>query len=220
MRLLIVAATSAELDPFQDKVGWKDFVQSHQMNNHDLDILISGVGMVATAFSLGKQLNSKQYDLIINVGLAGSFDRSISLGEVVEVQVDQFSELGAEDGESFLDLQQIGLQETNQSPFKEGKLFGDPIENNLGLKKVEGITVNTVHGNEASIEELKSRLNPDVESMEGAACFYACNLMQVKCIQIRSISNYVEKRNRAAWQIKPALNNLAEKMVSLINELP
>ena len=58
--------------------------------------------MVATAFALGKHLAINQYDLAINLGIAGSFDRNIALGEVVEITEDTFAELGAEDDEDFI----------------------------------------------------------------------------------------------------------------------
>jgi len=50
--------------------------------------------------------------------------------------------------------------------------------------------------------------DPVTESMEGAAFFYACKQAGVPCLQIRAVSNYVEKRNRDAWQIGLAIKNL------------
>jgi len=80
--------------------------------------------------------------------------------------------------------------------------------NNFNLKNVGAITVNTVHGNEASIKKVTERLSPQLESMEGAAFFHACTQMDVPCIQIRAVSNYVEKRNRDSWNIGLAIKNL------------
>ena len=65
--------------------------------------------MTATAFALGRELATNQYDLAINLGIAGSFDRNIALGEVVEVTDDRFSELGAEDDEAFLTIDEAGF---------------------------------------------------------------------------------------------------------------
>jgi futalosine hydrolase len=44
--------------------------------------------------------------------------------------------------------------------------------------------------------------------MEGAAFFYAANLLDVPSIQLRAISNYIEPRDRSKWEIKLALENL------------
>jgi len=203
MRVLVVAATEFE-------VG--ELSQESRVKNQDIDILITGVGMVATAFALGKHLASNQYDLAINLGIAGSFDRGIALGEVVEVVEDRFSELGAEDDKTFLTIDELGFGE---SVFRSTYDLPD----SFGLKKVSAATVNTVHGNEVNIQKLTSRINPQIESMEGAAFFYACKQAGVPSLQIRAVSNYVEKRDRDAWQIGLAIKNLNSFAVDLLKQI-
>jgi futalosine hydrolase len=44
--------------------------------------------------------------------------------------------------------------------------------------------------------------------MEGAAVFYACLYAGVPFAQVRSISNWVEPRNRANWKLDEAISNL------------
>jgi futalosine hydrolase len=90
---------------------------------------------------------------------------------------------------------------------------------NQRWKKVHGITVNTVHGDEDSIDKISTAFKAEVETMEGAAFFYACRMMDVPCIQLRAISNYVERRNKAAWKLGLAINQLAEETLYLLNEL-
>jgi futalosine hydrolase len=122
---------------------------------------------------------------------------------VVEVVEDSFSELGAEDDEQFITIDQLGFGE---SGFKSTKRLYD-----FGItdaRQVTGITVNTVHGNEVNIKNLTDRIQPQLESMEGGAFFYACKYAGVPCMQIRAVSNYVEKRNRDNWQIGLAIKNL------------
>jgi futalosine hydrolase len=68
--------------------------------------------------------------------------------------------------------------------------------------------VNKVHGNSLSIENLIKRLDPEIESMEGAAVFYCCEKMSIPAIQVRAISNYVEPRNKDNWKIGLAVKNL------------
>jgi len=236
MRVLIVAATEAEIGGLRSVIGDQRLEiggqrlenseqrsevkdenlisdtysnDESQITNHqsltsnqlitNLSFLITGVGMVATAFALGKHLSTNQHDLVINLGIAGSFDRNIELGEVVEVIEDTFAELGAEDDEAFLPLNEMGFGEVTFIPSRH------PF---LNIRQVKGITVNKVHGNEASIQKMVNTLNPQVESMEGAAVFYACKQFNLPCVQIRAVSNYVEKRNREAWKIGLAVKNL------------
>ena len=79
------------------------------------------------------------------------------------------------------------------------------------LRAVNGITVNTVHGNDDSIARVTRRFSPDVESMEGAAFMYACLIHGVPFAQVRAVSNIVERRNRAAWKLAEAIANLGDR---------
>jgi futalosine hydrolase len=216
MRILIVAATEQEVASLKSEVGSRESGVKNQEGNptpdselrtFDYETLITGVGMVATAFALGRHLAANNYDLVVNLGIAGSFDRSLALGEVLEITQDTFTELGAEDGEEFLSIETLGFgQATYEPTTKLADLYN--LFNNFNLKQASAITVNTVHGNEASIKKLTARINPQLESMEGAAFFYACRQMNVPCLQIRAVSNYVEKRNRDNWNIGLAIKNL------------
>ncbi|GAB3915730.1 futalosine hydrolase [Mucilaginibacter boryungensis] len=227
MKILIVAATQSEIEPLFQVGSLTPEVQSPQSEDlelptQDLRLLVTGVGMVATAFALGRHLATHQYDLAINLGIAGSFDRSLDLGEVVEVTTDILAELGAEDDEDFLSIEQLGFGESvfTASTTLSGIFNQHHIDSsNLLLKHTTGITVNTVHGNEQAIEKITSRLDVQVESMEGAAFFYACRKAGIPCIQIRAVSNYVEKRNRDGWQIGLAIKNLNTFADALLKRL-
>ena len=211
MRILFVAATPFEVESLlrSGDGGAKAPGKTHH------SLLITGVGMVATAFALGRELATNQYHLAINLGIAGSFDRDIALGDLVEITEDTIAELGAEDDETFVPISQMGFGESH---FKASKQLS-AVYKEAGLKQATAITVNTVHGNEASIQKIQQRLNTQIESMEGAAFFYACREAGVPCLQIRAVSNYVEKRNRDAWQIGLAVKNLNTFAVQLLAEL-
>ncbi|MCB0705698.1 MAG: hypothetical protein KDC34_10330, partial [Saprospiraceae bacterium] len=80
-------------------------------------------------------------------------------------------------------------------------------------------SVQKVHGSEASIRRIREKYDPDLESMEGAACFYVCMLEGVPFLQIRAISNYVEPRNRDNWEIGLAIDKLNEILVGFFASL-
>ena len=192
MNVLIVAATKSEIT--SDKIS-------------DLPILITGVGMLNTAINLTKELNNNDYDLVVNMGIAGCFSDEIKIGEVVEVVEDCFSEIGFENGESFSEFSEFDIK----MKYK--------VEGKTSLRKVKGLTVNTVHGNENSIHKMVERLHPDIESMEGAAVFKVCEEMKIPCIQLRSISNKVEKRNKENWNLDLAISNLNIEVEKIITTL-
>lgn len=204
MKILLVSATENEMGSLE--TAW--------FRKNQVDRLITGVGMVATTYSLTRELQQKSYDLAVNIGLAGSFDRNIPIGEVVRVTEDIFSELGAEDGEEFLTLKEMGLDGTDIL------INLDESQNNLfnSFRKVRGITVNTVHGNTHTINKIRERLHPQVETMEGAAFFFVCGKEGIPSVQLRAISNYVERRNKDAWDIPLALGKLNTIVAELLEK--
>lgn len=206
MKLLIVAATFSELAPY-----YQAFNLPHQnfVETSDFDILITGVGMVATAFAMGR-LAKGEYSLALNVGIAGAFDRNLVLGEVVYVTDDRMAELGAEDHGRFMSIEELGFGKSR---------FRSTSDLRLNLKEVHSITMNKVHGNAESIEKTKALFDPQIESMEGGAFFYACEQLALPSLQVRSISNYVEPRNRNAWQIGLAVKNLNDWLLVFLEQL-
>jgi futalosine hydrolase len=214
MKLLLVAATKAEIEPLISLYNYDG--EAIAVGNNELNIIITGVGMTATAYALGRELAVKKYDLAINAGIAGSFDPAITIGEIVLVGEDHFAELGAENDEDFLTIDEMQFGEGRIIPLTPGFPVSDELTK---LKQVTGITVNTVHGNTGSIERIIKRLYPQTESMEGAAFFYACNHANIPSLQFRAISNYVEKRNTANWNIPVAVNNLTAYLTGLFNQL-
>jgi futalosine hydrolase len=231
MRLLIVAATEPEIEPLLAALlltGEKDTrLNSYEYQRTKIDVLITGVGMVATAAWTSRVLTASKhdtvsgYDAAINAGICGSFDRTLALGDVVHVQTDCMPELGAEDDEQFIGIHDLKLLREEEFPYRNGRLQGHDAAlfgRLLQLKRVSGITVNKVHGNERSIAEMTSRLNPQTESMEGAAFYYACAVAGVPALQVRAVSNYVEKRNRDAWKIGEAVKNLNAELLNYIKE--
>ena len=89
----------------------------------------------------------------------------------------------------------------------------------IDLKKVRGITTNKSHGRATSIAEIKSKFNAQVESMEGAVVLYVCSWFGIPCIQIRSISNFVEPRDSAQWNIPLALEKLNISIKEVLSKL-
>ena len=214
MRILLVAATAPEVACLAATLP--------TIARHDVEILTTGVGMVATAARCAQTLARTPYDLALNVGLCGSFDVGLPLGTVVHIVKDRLAELGAEDGEGFLTLRDLGLIADSEFPTQGGELVNakPPRSGALtALPAVTGITVNTVHGSERSIAKVSRRFAPQVESMEGAAFMYACLINQVPFAQVRAVSNRVEKRNRSAWRIADAVANLETTTRAILETL-
>jgi futalosine hydrolase len=219
--IVIVSATPFEIAPL------KKYLEEHfslhesgfyQKEELQVFTLVAGVGMVATAFHLGRLLGAVEPTLVINVGIAGAIDPDLKIGEVVHVTAEQFGDLGVEEANgNFLDMFDLGLIDGHQPPFINGLLYNPEAEKFDFLKKVKGITVQKVHGEAKSIEQMRQKYpNAQIESMEGAAFFYACLYSKVNFLQIRSISNFVEPRNRENWNLPLAIENLNKVLIQIL----
>ena len=217
-KILYVTATWPEgdtLKKFREIMSYND-----RLDSFETDLLITGVGSMATAWSLKQWiiLNEKP-DLAINAGIAGSFNERLNIGDVVMPVSDCFADAGVEDGENFLTLFESGLINANDFPYKDGLLYTDTRYNEKMksiLKPVRAITVNTATGSETTRGKLLKKFNPDIETMEGATFFYICSREDIPFLALRAISNKVESRNKNNWNIDLALHNLSEKLIDVL----
>ena len=213
MNILIVAATIFEIAPLTAKLE-ADFETVTKFHYRKADkniyILITGVGMTATAFALGRALAKTDFiDVAFNFGIAGAYNRNLNIGAVVHVAKDRFGDLGVEEANgSFTDLFELGLIENDAGLFSNGELV-NPNDFDL-IPSVNGNTVNTVNGSAKSIEAITDKYEMDIETMEGAAFAFACLQTNTPFYQIRAISNYIEPRNRDNWNLPLAIDNLNE----------
>lgn len=220
MKILVVSATENEIKALKHDIEAKTTTACgmNLSENFNVDFLVTGIGSVFTIYALLKKIAVSSYDLIINAGIAGSFSTELNIGDVIEVQNDQFADLGIEDKDSLYTIFEKGYVDKNQFPFVDGKLK-NPNDFDSQLRKVSAITVNTTHGNKKNIVLFKNKFQADIESMEGAAVFYVCLAENIPFMQIRSISNYVEERNTKNWNIPLAIKNLNEKLNEIIGDL-
>lgn len=207
MKILVVAATEFEIEPF-----------IHEKNN--VDILITGVGIPATVFHLTKKLLENKYDLAIQAGIAGTFNNQIKKANVVMVSEDAFADIGIDEKQNFTTLFENDFINENDFPYKNGWLKNrSSFLLNNPLPKVRGITINTITDNEKRIKTIIDKFNPAIESMEGAAFHYVCLLQNIRFLQIRSISNKVGERDKSKWKLKESIENLNKKLLKIIKNL-
>lgn len=215
MKLLLVTATEHELAPFVAHM------RHITLRRVQLTTLVSGVGMLATTYSLTRQLHRERYDFVLQAGVGGSFDRDITLGSMVWVATDQPGDIGAEDHEAYIDVFEMGLQDKNVFPFTDGLLptLSSPMHSLIDLPQVAGITINTVSGSERTIKMRTEKYHCQVESMEGAALHYACIYEGIPFAQVRAISNYVTPRDKSQWRMKDAIINLNAWLETFIRQI-
>lgn len=216
MYILLVAATPFEIAP---TYAWLEnqYTQTSEgvfeKGQNQVELLVTGVGMMATAFQLGSSFTRKQPNWAINAGIAGAFDAKLNLGDVVQVVGERFGDLGVEEADGrFTDLAEMGFEQQSWLP--------NPYPPIPSLPICQGLTVNKVHGTEESIQKIRAKYpEAQIESMEGAAFFHACLEAKVPFAALRSISNRVEPRNRDAWDLPLAINNLNGVLMGILESI-
>ena len=223
MKILIVSATSIEIEPLSEYLmnyGVVQGLNKYQLSDKTLvSTLVTGVGGVRTAFGLANYPNIADFNLLINVGIAGAYHDKLMLVQVVNVVEDQFGDIGIEErnGE-FQSVFSIGLEDSNAFPFTCGKILNNDQKYSLQLAQVSSISFNTVAGESTTIVD-RNRWKADIESMEGAAFAYAAKSLQIPYLQLRSISNYIIPRDKSQWQMKEAIENLNNELINFISIL-
>lgn len=168
--------------------------------------LVTGCGPAAAAAVLALELGrAPQPGLVVGVGVAGAYPGAgVVVGSVVRVDLDGFCDLGAEDGEGFLELWDLGFPDTGVE--KRFLLAAPGFLDNLD--SVAGTTCSTCTGSESTARARRERTEASVETMEGAAWALVCARAGVPLAQVRSISNLAGPRDRATWKLHEALSAL------------
>jgi futalosine hydrolase len=224
-RILIVAATELELKPLlADAVQINDQPRLYQkkVGNVEIHILIGGIGTAFMAYKLTKTLSLHKYSFVINAGIGGAFSSLYALGEVVNVHNEIFAGIGLLDKDKFTNLFEMNLLTEGEFPFTKNFLHNFSLINNKvveALPLANGVTVNTLFTNAMGVDLRYEKINPHIETMEGAAVFYVCLMEHIPFVEIRAISNYVGETNKNLWKIPLAVENLHKTLIDVLNEI-
>ena len=222
MRILITAATAAELLPAEEIL---ETIHNQADNPLCIDAVETGIGSTATAYHTLKALHSAPnapYDLAINIGIAGSWCGSLPIGSVVRVVSDYFGDCGIQTASGFQSLFDVSLLDADTFPFSSGKLKPAPLSPDQEsasafIQAAHGVTVQHL------VEQSPSAPCPapptQVETMEGAAFFYVCMHEGIPCLSLRAISNVAGDRDKSKWDIPLALSELKKALGLLLYAL-
>ncbi|GAA2892178.1 hypothetical protein Acy02nite_63550 [Actinoplanes cyaneus] len=162
-----------------------------------------GVGPAAAAAGTARLLAKRDYRAVVSVGIAGGFPGRADVGGTVLAARAVAADLGAESPGGFLPIEELG--------FGSSVLEADPAL----LKALQTalphaltgdiLTLSTVTGTAETTVRLTTRFPQAVaEAMEGYGVAIAAADAAVPFAEIRSISNPVGPRDRAAWRLPEA----------------
>lgn len=213
MKIIITSATVLEIQDL------KTLVEKSSLKN--IHFHISGVGMLQSCFSIQKMMREEKPDIVVQVGIAGTYLLHHALGKVVVVAREMLGSCGVSEAEGWKDIFDLNLCNKENTPFKNGGLENPFLGkyNLLSLSEVTAITIDEITTEKSRINLIKEKYYPSLESMEGASLHYCGLMMHIPFIQIRGISNYVGERNKRNWKIPAALTNVNEAAFELLQKL-
>lgn len=214
MKILLTAATTFEIEPTLQLIEKKGLSP-----NIEVEVLITGIGPVSATYLLTTTIADKKPDLVIQAGIAGSFNyNDDEAGKVMLVKYDAFGDLGMEEKGKFTTVFDAGFAGKNHFPFTDGWLINPhPLLNNPALPVVKAVTINKVSDSSVQRQQLADTFTAHIETMEGAALHYVCLQQNVPFLQIRSISNEVGERDKSKWKMKEAIANLNNELINIMN---
>jgi futalosine hydrolase len=213
MNILVAAATSKEIAPFLEEYRYR---ASSFM--HDVDVLITGIGLTAATYSISKQVQLKRPGLIVQAGIAGCFDTTIPLGTVVVVKKEIIADQAVADDKEWKTVYDLDLLSPNQRPYTNKWLVNkSDVLKKIKLKKVNAISINEISTSAQKINWYRKLFNPVTESMEGAALHYVALMENIPFVQLRGISNYIGERDKANWNFEDSIKNLNHQLSRLLN---
>jgi len=131
MRIIISAATHGEWMPSFQKIN-PAFVKPNK--RFSVGFHESGIGLLASSVSLMKMFVQETPSLIIQVGVAGSFDKKIPLGKVFAIKDDFAGDIGVYEKKKWKDLFDLKLDGPNDAPLRK-KIIAQSIFESIQLVK-------------------------------------------------------------------------------------
>ena len=216
MRVIITAATDLEMAGCAKKAS-----QLFKKSKLKISFHATGIGMLSSGVKLTQLTATHQPDLIIQMGIAGSYIKTEALGKVWIVASESIADLGVREKGAFKDLFESQLLKENEAPFKKRKLINPNIKtfNILKTSTAAAVTINEITTAPKRIKEIIAAHNPVLESMEGAALHFVGGLAKKPFIQIRAVSNYVGERNKAKWKLKESIEQLEAYVLTYLATL-
>ncbi|KEF18904.1 menaquinone biosynthesis protein [Streptomyces rimosus] len=232
IRVLAVTAVAAERDAVASGVagaggaevvalpsgGALHRVRAGERPSVVLDVLAAGVGPAAAAAGTATALTAAVcggtgYDLVISAGIGGGFAPGAPVGATVVADEIVAADLGAETPDGFVAVTELGFGTVVHTPPPD---LVRALAAATGASCGAVLTASTVTGSAEHAARLAAR-HPRalIEAMEGFGVAEAAAAQGLPVLEIRTVSNPVGPRDRAAWRIGEALGALSAACAAL-----
>jgi futalosine hydrolase len=231
--LLLLSATELESGTIQGALGDAKIAQRAgktaivgNLCGWRCTLLHTGIGTVNAAHALTCQLEQQLPDLVIQFGIGGAYvPTGLPIRSVVLATEEVYGDVGVVTPEGWKPVDEIGIPLVHGDPPRFNRFPLDPqlvatAAEICGVRSGTFVTVSQCSGVQAVGDALHSRFNALCESMEGAAAAHICTLYDVPFLEVRGISNLVEDRQPARWDIPGAADAAQSALIKIISNMP
>ena len=198
---------------------------------------VSGTGKTNAAHAATVLIREYSPRLLVNFGVGGAYPPAgLALGDVMVAESEIYGDEGVRDSDGFHGAEYMGipfLQRGRKKYYNEFALDRGLSRRALAsassvfkgadeARKVGAgrfITVSTCTGTRERAAELGQKWGAICENMEGAAIAHICALYGIPLIEIRGVSNIVDERDKAEWDLGLASRNCCKAVVQLLKAL-
>jgi futalosine hydrolase len=214
-KLLVVTAVEAEAQAIRSG-----------LRGDGLTVAAIGVGPAAAAARTARLLAlaesaGRPYAAVISAGVGGGCPDRVEVGATVLATRSVAADLGAESPDGLIPLEDLGLP-VDQLGAARTSVAADPallawLRRILPYAQVGAVlTASTVTGTAETAKALAVR-HPDalVEAMEGYGVACAAAGAGLPFAELRTVSNAIGPRDRAAWRLREAFEALTAAAAAL-----
>ncbi len=237
--VLVVAAVEAEIRHLKDclkflsvkSVGGRSLWRG-EYGTMPVSVLTTGPGIVNAVQAMTACIEASKPRLIIQTGCGGGFrPHGMTLGDVAVATAEVDVHLGIESESGDPAVQALpfpvltcdGMELREQYPldpeltaFTASSLASAWHSRGIRIFTGTFVTVSTITATDARSAFLFRTYAPFIESMEGAAAAFLSLHYRIPLIEIRCVSNFVGKRNLAAWNLPLACTRSGEAAATML----
>lgn len=210
------------------------FVSQHlriihgKIYNNYVAYAASGIGKTNAAHTATILLGKYAPELIILFGIGGAYPSAgLKIGDIAIAKKEIYGDEGVMVKDGFHGAKAIGipfLKRGRKKYFNEFPLDKRLIKlvarhSSLVTKAGNFVTVSTCTGTRKRALEIEKRYSAICENMEGAAVAHVCAAYGLSLLEIRGISNIVEDRDKAKWDLMLAADNCQKVVMELLKAL-
>jgi len=241
--IVLLASTLMESSTVRDRIkpGYEAEIpgKTHvygRLEERSVSLVTTGIGTVNTAHALTCVLERHRPKLVLQFGIGGAYTASgLSVGDIVVATDEAYGDLGVQTPDGWASAELIGIPLLEKAGDRYYNTF--PLDGRLAstavdliqsmawgeappiIRKGTFVTVQQCSGVTDLGDETAARFNGICENMEGAAAAQLCTVYDVPFVEIRAISNRVEDRNLADWNLKLSATRIQKSVLCVVKNL-